>query len=833
MRSTLNSLILLALAAFSLSAQQVYPVNYYTVANITANGTVIDNRSASTRMADYHGFCALGSGTWSATIQYSDTSSTGPWNAFAFGRLAVTNSSSACYGYATGYHPYIRFLITGTSSVNYVGNKGFWFPVSPSYPDITAASPLVYDGTTGNLSIPAATNSVSGYLTSTDWGTFNSKENALTFSAPLARASNTVSLPVATSSVSGYLLNTDWITFNAKMTYPSGGSDGNCLVRSGSGTTSTWSSCATGSVTSVGLALPTEFSISGSPVTGSGTLTGAWASQLQNLVLASPSGSSGTPAFRALTALDIPNLAASIITSGQLTLARGGTGADMSATGGTGQFVKQSTVGGNFSASVIANSDLPSAFDLSAKTSTNPWKTGLVSAIPATCAVGDAYFATDGTPSRKLYLCTATNTWIQSAYIQGASNPGTCTIGQINFRTDASAGQNLYFCTASNTWTQMTGGGGGGLGDPGSNGIVIRTALNTTTARTLTCGTGITCSNADGTAGNPGVTTDFTEVMRNSTAQAGTPWSAISTTGNDTYAAVLSPILTSYTTNACYVLYPDATNSGTATLELVSGSPKNILTRTGGALTSGDILLSKPNIICYDGTQFLLQGGGTPVTPSTPFIQISGINYLTGANMMTVTALAATGSWTQVGSPTSFAVDANGSALLVATAASTPGGTLQHAYMAVGTNRTFDFKVYQFGQSQSAADAGCFVGIRNAPTGILGGWLITRGGNSDVNNGRLNVAKRNSGGSSAYYSVLYEGINPSDPPILRITVGANIAFLVSFDGGYSFLPTSINAAYTSANFDFTGSASNSDGIVVGGTGNGTNNTSCQYFVREQ
>lgn len=68
-----------------------------------------------------------------------------------------------------------------------------------------------------------------------------------------------------------------------------------------------------GSVTSVGLALPSIFSVSGSPVTGSGTLTGALASQTAATVFAAPSGAAGTPTFRALVALDIPSLTASKI----------------------------------------------------------------------------------------------------------------------------------------------------------------------------------------------------------------------------------------------------------------------------------------------------------------------------------------------------------------------------------------------------------------------------------------------------------------------------------------------------------------------------------------
>ncbi len=69
----------------------------------------------------------------------------------------------------------------------------------------------------------------------------------------------------------------------------------------------------TGTVTSVGLSLPGIFTVSGSPVTGSGTLTATLASQSANLIWASPNGSAGAPTFRALVANDIPTLTASKI----------------------------------------------------------------------------------------------------------------------------------------------------------------------------------------------------------------------------------------------------------------------------------------------------------------------------------------------------------------------------------------------------------------------------------------------------------------------------------------------------------------------------------------
>lgn len=63
-----------------------------------------------------------------------------------------------------------------------------------------------------------------------------------------------------------------------------------------------------GTVSSVGLALPSFITVSGSPVTGSGTLTGTLATQAANVVFAGPvSGGAATPAFRALVAADMPS----------------------------------------------------------------------------------------------------------------------------------------------------------------------------------------------------------------------------------------------------------------------------------------------------------------------------------------------------------------------------------------------------------------------------------------------------------------------------------------------------------------------------------------------
>jgi hypothetical protein len=106
----------------------------------------------------------------------------------------------------------------------------------------------------------------------------------------------------------------------------------------------------TDGVRSVGLSLPAQFTLSDSPVTGTGTLTAVWASQTQSHVLAAPINGNGTPAFRALVATDIPTLnqnttgtAANV--TGIVAISNGGTGATTDATARTA--LGATTVGSN------------------------------------------------------------------------------------------------------------------------------------------------------------------------------------------------------------------------------------------------------------------------------------------------------------------------------------------------------------------------------------------------------------------------------------------------------------------------------------------------------
>lgn len=83
------------------------------------------------------------------------------------------------------------------------------------------------------------------------------------------------------------------------------GTSGQVLTSNGASADPTYQTFS--GVTSVGLSLPTSvFTLSGTPVTTTGVLTGVFANQTQNKVFASPNGSTGVPSFRALVAGDMP-----------------------------------------------------------------------------------------------------------------------------------------------------------------------------------------------------------------------------------------------------------------------------------------------------------------------------------------------------------------------------------------------------------------------------------------------------------------------------------------------------------------------------------------------
>lgn len=85
------------------------------------------------------------------------------------------------------------------------------------------------------------------------------------------------------------------------------GTNNQVLSTDGSGHLTWQTLTGTGTVTSVGLAMPGIFTVSGSPITTNGTLTATLATETANTVWAGPTtGAASAPTFRALVGADLP-----------------------------------------------------------------------------------------------------------------------------------------------------------------------------------------------------------------------------------------------------------------------------------------------------------------------------------------------------------------------------------------------------------------------------------------------------------------------------------------------------------------------------------------------
>jgi hypothetical protein len=135
------------------------------------------------------------------------------------GTLNITNTApdqtvvlTAGTGISTsGTYP--NFTITNTSPSS-----------GGTVTSVTGTAPVVSSGgNTPAISMAAANTTTNGYLTSTDWNTFNGKGSgtvtSVTATSPVTSTGGTtpvIAMPAATTSVNGYLTSTDWNTFNGK-----------------------------------------------------------------------------------------------------------------------------------------------------------------------------------------------------------------------------------------------------------------------------------------------------------------------------------------------------------------------------------------------------------------------------------------------------------------------------------------------------------------------------------------------------------------------------------------------------------------------------------------
>lgn len=287
-------------------------------------------------------------------------------------------------------------------------------------------------------------------------------------------------------------------TFNLPV---SNGTSGFVLQTDGSGNTAWVASSSGGTVVSVALSLPPIFTISGSPVTVSGTLTGTLAAQSANLVWAGPtSGGATAPTFRSLVGDDLPNPGASSLGGVQSFAAVGS------------QWIRQISTSGVPTASQPAFTDISGT--LAAAQCPNPSAStiGCVESLAAVTSKWINTISTSGVPSATQpnftdiagILSLSQSPSIGNNSVLGNNSGGTAiastlTATQVLDMIASTQGDVLY--RNATTWVALA---------PGTNGQVLTTAgAAANPTWTTVTGTGTVTSVATGTGltGGPVTTT--------------------------------------------------------------------------------------------------------------------------------------------------------------------------------------------------------------------------------------------------------------------------------------------------------------------------------------
>jgi hypothetical protein len=266
----------------SASQVGVFTVNQYGVLTAASNTSIAINASQITSGTLLVARGGTGAATLTGYVKGNGTSAFTASTTVPTTDLSgtITNAqlaNSTISGVALGGNLYNLTAGTGVSfstGTTYNGSTAITINATGSggtVTSVTGTAPIASSGgTTPAISISQATTSTNGYLSSTDWNTFNNKQpsgtyvTSVTGTAPVVSSGGTtpaISMAAATASVNGYLTSTDWTTFNNK---------GSGTVTSVSGTGTVNGITLTGTVTSSG------------SLTLGGTLSGIGNSQLTN-----------------------------------------------------------------------------------------------------------------------------------------------------------------------------------------------------------------------------------------------------------------------------------------------------------------------------------------------------------------------------------------------------------------------------------------------------------------------------------------------------------------------------------------------------------------------
>ncbi len=158
-----------------------------------------------------------------ATILITNASDISQWAIFTWDTATVNVDDAEFYDVGLTF-------ISGAG--NLVENEDYLISVlqtaaaAGDITGVTATAPLNGGGTSGELTvgIDQADTTTDGYLSSTDWNTFNSKGDGditeVSVTAPLSGGATTgaasITITQADTATDGYLSSTDWNTFNSK-----------------------------------------------------------------------------------------------------------------------------------------------------------------------------------------------------------------------------------------------------------------------------------------------------------------------------------------------------------------------------------------------------------------------------------------------------------------------------------------------------------------------------------------------------------------------------------------------------------------------------------------
>ena len=270
---------------------------------------------------------------------------------------------------------------------------------------------------------------------------------------------------------------------------------------------------STGTVTSVGLSLPNIFSVSGSPVTTSGTLTGSLASQTANRVFAAPNGSNGTPSFRALVSGDIPDLSSSY-----LPISGGTISSNLTITGNL-------TVNGT---QTIVNSTTVQVDDKNIEL-------GTVASPTDTTADGGG-ITLKGATDKTFNWVNSTDSWTSSEHVDLGSGKefkiaGTSVLSGSTLGSGVTGSSLTSVGTlTSGTWSASTiavnKGGTGQTSFTDGQILIGNSTGNTLTKATLTAGANVTITNGGGSITIAATDTNTTYTAGDGLDLTGTTFSA-------------------------------------------------------------------------------------------------------------------------------------------------------------------------------------------------------------------------------------------------------------------------------------------------------------------